>query len=260
MIAGSHCDCLVCRLEKNLLAEFREVETNQGCLASPSGALAAFPTYLDLIGYLHAPDAPHHTASADALLLEILKQRPRSLRQRLLLLVFIPTIHRTASQVTAIFPSLSRDDISQQVVSVFLDFLHSTELETRRSHVAFTIARKLRRSAFRWAIRESRAAASEDVERNPAADELASEAQLPAQRLLHQFLDSCQEHGWLSIEERHLLIQFKIEGVSCLELARQNGPSAIAIQRRIQRLLDRLRRLAQQTRRENLEQLQLFPQ
>ncbi|MGD0965275.1 MAG: hypothetical protein ABSA57_15410 [Candidatus Acidiferrales bacterium] len=258
MIAGSHCDCLICRLEKSLIAEFREAPIGEGYLAASGDALSAFPTYLDLIGHLHAPDAPHHTASTDALLLELLKQHPRSLRQRLLLLVFIPTIHRTASQITAMFPSLARDDISQQVVSVFLDFLHSSELNRRRSHVAFTIARKLRRSVFRWAIRESRSASSEDSERNSAADDLASEGPLPSQGQLHQFLDSCQQQGWLSAEERHLLVQFKIEGISCAELARQNGHSAIAIQRRIQRSLDRLRRLVQQTRSGAPEQLQLF--
>ncbi len=257
MIAGSHCDCLICRLEKNLIADFREAPIGEGCLMASNTPLSAFPTYVDLISHLHAPNNPHNS-STDALLLELLKQE-RSLRQQLLLLAFIPTIHRTASQITATFPSLARDDISQQVVSVFLEFLDAAELGTRRSHVAFTIARKLRRNAFRWAIRESRSAASAEVERHPAGDEVVLGEPLTPHGQLHQFLDSCQEHGWLSAEERHLLVQFKIEGVSCLELASRNGHSAIAIQRRIQRVIDRLRRLAQHSGRGTCQQIELFP-
>ena len=266
MIAGSYCDCLVCRLEKSLLAEFRDADV---CDDYPSGAvpgnpLSAFPTYLDLIRHLHAPADPSDSSSSDALLAALLQQdskiRPRLPRQQLLLLVFIPTIHRTSSQINATFPCLARDDISQQVLSVFLEFLHSTELRTRRSPLAFTIARKLRRNAFRWAIRESRSATSDEVEGGlvPPADAVASDGPVPAEGRLREFLDSCQERGWLSFEERHLLVEFKIEGVSCLELACRNGHSAVAVQRRIQRLLDRLRRLAQKTPRDVPHQLRLF--
>jgi DNA-directed RNA polymerase specialized sigma24 family protein len=264
MIAGSYCDCLVCRLEKSLLAEFRDADVCDDSVAVPGDLLSAFPTYLDLIGHLHAPSDPSDSSSSDALLAALLqpdsKVGPRLPRQQLLLLVFVPTIHRTASQITAMFPSLSRDDISQQVLSVFLEFLHSTELRTRRSHLAFTIARKLRRNAFRWAIRESRSATSDEAEAGllPPAEAVASDGPVPAEGQLREFLDSCQERGWLSLEERHLLVEFKIEGVSCLELACRNGHSAVSVQRRIQRLLDRLRRLAQTSRRQVPEQLRLF--
>ena len=267
MIAGSSCDCLVCRLEKSLLAEFGDAGTrdNRLFITPANDALSAFPTYLDLIAHLHAPADASDSSSTDNLLLALLKQHasavPSSLSQRLLLLAFIPTIHRTASQITTMFPSLARDDISQQVLSLFLEFLPSAELRTRRSHLAFTIARKLRRSAFRWAIRESRRATSDEAEEDsaPSAAEVAAEEPLPAEGQLQQFLDRCEDHGWLSFEERHLLVQFKIEGASCLELSRQNGHSAVAIQRRIQRLLDRLRRVAQMPRREVPRQLRLFP-
>ena len=139
MIAGSSCDCLVCRLEKSLLAEFGDAGTrdNRLFITPANDALSAFPTYLDLIAHLHAPADASDSSSTDNLLLALLKQHasavPSSLSQRLLLLAFIPTIHRTASQITAMFPSLARDDISQQVLSLFLEFLRSAELRTRRS-------------------------------------------------------------------------------------------------------------------------------
>jgi hypothetical protein len=268
MIAGSNCDCLVCRLEKSLIAELGEESTSKECrLPAPQGGiLSRFPNPLDLVRELHTPEDRKDSSSSDALLSEILKQNCStalpSVWQRLLLLVFIPTIHRTASQITAMFPTVARDDTSQHVVTVFLEFLNSTELQTRNSHLAFTISRKLRRHAFRWAIHESRGTALEEAEgdRIVYAEEAVAEEPRYAEVLLQQFLDNCERMGWLSLEERNLLVWSKIEGVSCEELAGRNGQSAVAMQHRIGRLLDRLRRLAHSTRWERApEQLELFP-
>jgi DNA-directed RNA polymerase specialized sigma24 family protein len=268
MLNGSNSDCLVCRLEKSLIAEFGEEEmrTEARLLAASSNILSCFPSPLDLVRELHAPDDRNDSSSADVLLREILKKNQstvlRSICQRLLLLVFIPTIHRTTSQITVAFPSLARDDVSQHVVSVFLEFLDSQELQGRGSHVAFTIARKLRRQAFRWAIRESRGTSCEEVDGAPAGyvEEFVAEEPLYAEVLLQQFLDSCQKTGWMSLDERNFLVQSKIEGVTCQELAGSNGHSAVAVQHRIQRLVGKLRRLAQRTRWERSpQQLELFP-
>jgi hypothetical protein len=268
MIAGSNCDCLVCRLEKSLIAELREESTDKGCsLPAPQGSiLSCFPNCLDLVRELHTPEDRKDSSSSDAVLSELLTRNSStplpSVWQRLLLLVFIPTIHRTASQITAMFPSLARDDTSQHVVTVFLEFLDSAELQTRNSHLAFTISRKLRRHAFRWAIHESRGTAPEEAEGNRIVyvEEAVVAEPLYAEVLLQQFLDNCEKMGWLSVEERNLLVRFKIEGVTCEELAGRNGQSAVAMQHRIGRLLDRLRRLAHRTRWERApEQLELFP-
>ena len=180
--------------------------------------------------------------------------------QRLLLLVFIPTVHRTTSQITGAFPSLTRDDTAQHLFAVLLEFLHSKELRSRHSHLGFTIARKIRRSAFRWAIRESHRSLRDETDGTSTAvlETHASDDDSHANILLQQFLDNCQRRGWLSTEERELLTQFKLEGISCPELARRNGHSAVAIRHRIQRLLDRLRRIAQTSDNGTPEQLNLF--
>jgi hypothetical protein len=267
MMTGSNCDCLLCRLEKGLVAELGEETAGQerGYLAAPGSVLRRFRNALDLVGKLHRPANHTDGASADTLLLELLKQHSStplpSVWQRILLLAFIPTIHRTASQITAMFPALARDDTSQHVLTVFLEFLGSSELRTRRSHLAFTIARKLRRQAFRWAIHETRGTAPEEIERDSAAEIESAVAEQPlhAGVLLEQFLDSCQRMGWLSLEERYLLVRFKLDGVTCREIAGHNGHAAAALRHRIQRLLDRLRRLAHRTRWEQApEQLELF--
>jgi len=267
MMAWSHCECLVCRLEKSLMAELSDERTNEDYrpFAASSDILSAFPTPLDLVREIHTSNDRNHNSSADPLILELLKRNSssgvQSIWQRILLRVFIPTIHRTTSQITASFPSLARDDVSQYIVCSFLEFLRSRDLQTRRSHIAFTIARKLRRRAFRWAIHEARGAGREETDgsRTTEIEDVVEEEPFSAKILLRQFLDDCQRIGSLSSEERDLLVQFKIEGVSCLELALRNGHSAVAIQHRIQRLLDRLRRIARKTPRGLQEQLELFP-
>jgi DNA-directed RNA polymerase specialized sigma24 family protein len=267
MMNGSNCDCLVCRLEKSLIAEFdkKATSTESRLLVASSTILSSFRSPLDLVRELHASNDRNDASSTDALLGEILKRNAstalRSICQRLLLLVFVPTIHRTASQITAAFPFIAREDVSQHVLSVFLEFLDSPELRACGSHVAFTIARKLRRKAFRWAIHESRGTSSEELDGDPTGrvEETAAEEPLYSEVLLQQFLDNCQKAGWLSLEERDFLVQSKIEGVTCQELASRNGHSAVAVQHRIQRLLGKLRRLAQRTRWERSpEQLELF--
>jgi DNA-directed RNA polymerase specialized sigma24 family protein len=178
-----------------------------------------------------------------------------------LLLVFIPTVHRTTSQITSTFPLLTRDDTAQHIFACLLEFLRSDELRSRRSHLAFIVARKIRRSAFRWAIRESHRSLRDETlltENTPGRAGLGEEFS-HSNGLLRQFLDGCQRRGWLSAEERELLTQFKLEGVTGEELAHRNGHSAVAIRHRIQRVLARLRRVARTTPEGKPEQLHLFP-
>jgi DNA-directed RNA polymerase specialized sigma24 family protein len=267
MMTGSSCDCLVCQLEKNLIAELGDDRAGEEyrLLSASSAILSRFRNPLDLVRHLHTPGSSNHGASGDLTLLELLRFRRESgafsIYRQILLLAFIPTIHRTKSQIAATFPALARDDIAQHAVTTLLEFLGSRELEARRSHIAFTIARKLRRLAFRWAMHELRVAPSGDRVRMEVGS--TGDAQRPqtldAHVLLHEFLDNCERARWLSSEERELLVSFKVEGVSCQELARRNGHSAVAIQHRIQRLLDRLRRLAKRRAGPWPEQLELFP-
>ena len=261
MMAGSNCDCLVCRTERCLIAELREecASKELARARNSSSVLTVYDSPLDLVRALHTPEDPTGSGSSDALLSELLLENTRasagSIWQRLLLLVFVPTIHRTTSHIAAAFPSLAREDVSQYVVSVFLDFLLSRELRARRSHLAFTIARKLRRRAFRWAIHEARLAVPDETDARWSADSNDREL-LDAEVTLARFLDNCQRAGWLSRDERQLLVDFKLDGISSSELARRNGHSSVAIRHRAQRILARLRRLAQKA---PPHQFRLFP-
>lgn len=265
MTAGSDCDCLVCRMEASLLDELSH-EKGLGeyrLWARSSQVLARFPTAAQLIAHLHQQSDGQNFA-VDDVIVELVRagtnRPPDSLWQSLLLLVFIPTVHRTTTQVTAAFPMLGREDTAQHLFATLLELLHSRELRSRRSHVAFAVARRLRRSAFRWAIRESRLDLPKDWDAAAARSE-ASEAggdESAAGVLLAEFLDNCQRQGWLAEEERQLLVQIKLEGITSPELARRSGHSVAAIQQRVHRLLVRLRRVTQESGGGTPEQLDLF--
>ena len=264
MMAGSDCDCLICRLEASLTQEFGQEKGLEEYRrwARSSEVLAGFQTASELIAHLHRPSEGCN-ARADRVIVEMVRARARepfeSIAQSLSLLVFVPTLHRTASQIGATFPSLGREDTAQHLFAALIEFLDSHELRAQRSHLAFVVARKMRRSAFRWAIRESRLDSPAEPGRGPDPPEVADEGRDESHTaiLLAKFLDDCQNRGWLSPEERELLIRFKVEGVSGSEIGGRSGHSAVAIRHRVQRLLERLRRIAQKSPGV-AEQLDLF--
>ena len=264
MMAGNDCDCLICRLEATLLDDLNNEKALEEyrVWAAASEALAAFPTAPEVIAQLHRQNEGQSSA-ADEVIRELVRadaNRPSgSFWQSVLVLVFIPTIHRTTSQISAAFPSLGREDTAQYLFATFLEFLRSEELRSRRSHLAFVVARRMRRSAFRWAIRESRLDLSNDSDPAPTGyGETKDGDESPAGVWLAAFLDSCQRRGWLTEEERLLLCQRKLEGVTSAELARRSCQSVGAVEQRIHRLLEKLRRIARKSADGTPQQLDLF--
>jgi hypothetical protein len=257
MIAGAHCGCAVCRMERYLTHELGEDRSwTHQLVADSTHVFSAFGRPLEVVEALHSPSHPSDPSYADRMLVAILKENAQSqpglLWQTLLLLVFVPTIHATASHIATAFPALSREDISQQVISVFLECLASGAFLGCRSHLAYVVSRKIRRLAFRWAIREARLAAPQEIEER-SAEMMDDRELLEARVVLDRFLDSCQKAGWLLGPERDLLIEFKLKAVSSKELASRNGHSAVAIQHKIQRVMEKLRRVAKKNPPRQLE-------
>jgi DNA-directed RNA polymerase specialized sigma24 family protein len=267
MPANLKCHCLLCKVEASFTTELASWESHQSYLEfiASRPSLAAFPTALDLIRHLHGAQPSSVLPVADRILGEILKPPQHSpelaLVHRLLFLVFVPTMHRTASQLIASFASLAREDIAQNMIASLFECLESREFRLRQSHIAFSLARRIRRSAFRWAIHETKVptVALLNEEKPNAAETALSLDRSHSAIALNEFLNSCERRGWISSAERHLLTQAKIEGISCQELSRSNGQSAGALQHRIQRALARLRRLTSPPKPAPV-QLELFPE
>ena len=254
----SHCRCLLCGMERHLNEQFAgpQGQNTYRQFASSSPVLSAFPAASNLISFLHTEhSAENGTHSKDGILAELLHEttnygRSRTSRE-LLLLAFVPMLHRISRQVVKRCPGLLSDDVAQHVVTILLESFGFPELAGRDSHLAFAIARLLRRNAFAWAKRESRDYVNgfdriETLEGAPHRD-----GPQPIERvaLLRHFLDRCRQRGVLSGEDLELLVQFKLDELPTADYSN-------ASRQRMKRLLSKLRRAAKRPRRPKFDDRQ----
>lgn len=257
----SYCRCLLCDMERHLTAQFAGPDGGNAYrqFAAFSPLASAFPTASDLISFLHTEhNAWNGNPSKDQILAELLRAATNNGRsstsRELLLLAFVPMLHRITRQVLTRCPALSPDDVAQHVMAALLESFGSAEFAGRDSHLAFAIARLMRRNAFAWAQRESRMKVSDtdivDLER---ALHHGDAQPTESAAVLGHFLDRCRRRGILSSEDLLLLVEFKLDqspGADYSNASRQ----------RMKRLLGKLRRAARRPRRARLDdrQLRLF--
>ena len=262
MSRESHCRCLVCGMERRLTEQFSgdAGRENYQQLTTLSPVLSAFPAASDLISFLHTEQsAANGNPSKDSILAELLRTTTNNDKsftsQELLLLAFVPMLHRISRQVITRCSNLAPDDVAQHVITALLESFDSPEFAGRRSHLAFAIARRLRRNTFAWAEREGRGTmhgftAIDALERAPEGGRSQ-----PIERavFLRHFLDRCRQRGVLSEEDLELLLQFKLDKLPSAEYSN-------ASRQRMKRLLAKLRRAARRPVRTKFDdrQLRLF--
>src|ERR1700734_3654758 len=101
MISETRCDCLICRLEASLVLDLSGDVANQEfrSFAQSSPTLAGFSSPFDLIERLHRSQDETPNQSSDEVIIDLVRRRGENrfgpMWQRILLLVSIPTIHRT---------------------------------------------------------------------------------------------------------------------------------------------------------------------
>jgi DNA-directed RNA polymerase specialized sigma24 family protein len=238
------CHCTLCDVEAQLLSELTRLDSRfVNGLLSAYPALLKHSTIVSLLAHLRTSPAD---AANDNLFREILALRETNpvFAESLLVLVFLPMLHRAVRLINRQQESLAEEDIAQQVLFFFLEFLGSAEMKTRRSHFAFAIAREVKRHIFEWAKRESTKAALLDHADGEASVFIDLEDSFEQYALLRHFLHRCVTKGMLADSELDLLIQFKLDGNTGEELAALNGSSSNAVRQRFKRLLAKLRRLA----------------
>jgi DNA-directed RNA polymerase specialized sigma24 family protein len=246
----SGCSCPLCKVEQALIEQFAEKQTARQYydVARRSPILSGFPTALALLRRVRETTTDQRDAdSSDEILGELLRRGEipsQGLRQHVLLLILMPALHRTSRQIAHGFPSLARDDVAQQLITSLLQILRSKSMLKQQSHFAFTITRLMRRQAFRWAIREAKLAPTQELAM-PIVAEAVVEHGFETTIHLREFLRGCLDEGQLTKTEYDLLMLFKIEGVSAEALAAREGLSEIAFRHRMQRVVDKLRRIAQ---------------
>jgi DNA-directed RNA polymerase specialized sigma24 family protein len=238
------CHCMLCHIEAQLLSELTRLHSR-----FVNGLFSAYPALLEhsTVGSLlaHLRTSPADAAN-DNLFREIFALRKTNpvFAESLLVLVFLPMLHRAVRLINRQQVSLAEEDIAQQVLFFFLEFLGSPEMVTRRSHFAYAIAREVKRHIFEWAKRESRKASLLDYADSEASVFVELEDSFEHYALLRHFLHRCVTKGMLTDSELDLLIQFKLDGNTGEELAALNGSSSNAVRQRFKRLLAKLRRLA----------------
>ena len=150
---GATCNCSLCHIEVCLLADLTLAEDGVFQeLLSVSNGLREFPSVSNLLSYLKT--APADTRS-DELLRELFAARTIHpvFVESLLILAFLPMLHGTIRRVATHQLGLLAEDITQQSLSVLLQFLRSDELRSRQSHFAFAISRAVKRQVFEWGRR-----------------------------------------------------------------------------------------------------------
>ena len=242
MPRGPTCDCTLCYLEVQLLRSLALTEGEAFADLPQESQLRQCASVSELLLFLRASPAD---ARSDELLRELLKIRTArpAFVESLLVLAFVPMLHRTIRRVVRYQPALAEEDITQQALSFLLLFLRSKEMLSRQTHFAFAISRAVKRKVFEWARREG----TKDALLDHGGDivlPLALEQSFERYAQLRHFLHRCVARGDLTETELNLLIQFKLEGTNGEDFDSPNGNASNALRQRLKRLLAKLRRLA----------------
>jgi hypothetical protein len=248
------CHCHICNVEGHLAASLSESPGLDRFLdlALRSSSLANFPSAFALIQHLHA-QRDHHSQppSANEILATLIRfaldPDCAETSQSVLVLAFIPAIHRTFREVSTWYKELPTEDIAQQTLTYFLELIASAPVGLIDGQLSFLLARSLRRNTFRWARREQLML----LDQEGLADEQVKQAdpgENPHQEsifLLNDFLDYSVRVGILSAFERDLLIKIKLDGLVAKEvLDRHTVLSPKAVYVRKQRIMKRLQEAA----------------
>jgi hypothetical protein len=132
----------------------------------------------------------------------------------------------------------------QQALSIFLELLRSEPMRNRQSHLAFALARALKRQLFEWAAHEGSVLETAEKYAGPCSESGDDDEVIERNASLRHFLRRCFAQGLLNDSELNLLFQVKLDGNTGEEVAESNAISSNAVRQRMKRLLAKLRRIA----------------
>jgi DNA-directed RNA polymerase specialized sigma24 family protein len=242
--SGPPCRCLLCRVESELTADLISRTAVLDSLRSFIGnGLRVFASPALLLSHLRATQAG---PSSDVLFRELLAARASEPQfvEMLMIVAFVPVLHGTVRRIAKQQLRLTRADITQQALSVFLQVLRSDQMEKRQSHFAFAISRAVKRQLFEWAGREGAVHGPGQTDEAFAEDPLTADKSMERHAVLRHFLHRCVSKGLLDNAELDLLIQIKLDGNTGEEVAESNSITSNAVRQRVKRLLAKLRRAA----------------
>jgi RNA polymerase sigma factor (sigma-70 family) len=241
---GPTCRCLLCRIETQLAGELASsLVAYDAIRSSAANGLRDFAAPFHLLSHLKATQAG---PSSDDLFRELLAARavePQFV-ETLMIVAFVPVLHGTVRRIAKQQSRLTRADITQQALTVFLQVLRSAQIEKRQSHFAFAISRAVKRQLFEWAGREGAVHGPGKEDQPQTLLPLTDDDFMERHAVLRHFLHRCIAKGLLGDAELDLLIQIKLDGNTGEEIAELNSITSNAVRQRMKRLLAKLRRLA----------------
>jgi hypothetical protein len=236
------CDCTLCHIEVRLLEYLALTQGDAFDELVEFDQLLHRSSIADLLLPLRASPADARSDQLLRVLVGMRADRPAFI-EGLLVLAFVPMLHRTIRRVVRYQPALAEEDVTQQALSFLLQFLRSEEMQARQTHFAFAISRAVKRKLFGWALREG----TKDALLDRVGDTflpLAFEESFERYAQLRHFLHRCVRRGDLTEAELDLLIQFKLEGAHVEDFDSPTGNASNALRQRLKRLLAKLRHLA----------------
>ena len=244
------CNCAICGMELLLSVALRESPGTERFLklASNSPALITFTSASELIHHLHdQKDGDYRPPSVSEVLGALIQvgsmANDPEISQSVLVLAFMPAIHRTYRETCAWYQEIPTDDIAQQILLFFLQLATSAPIAVLNGQLSFALARSLRRNTLRWARREQAILMDRQrlTEEPTKQAEKREDARFESVSLLRDFLDYCVRIGILSKFERDLLIKVKLDGFIAKEvLDRHTVLSPKAVHLRVQRIMKKL--------------------
>ena len=208
-----------------------------------------------MVAQLHEHEHVEHTnhkawnGILHALVDSIADGTAEEIGQQLLLLAYMPAIHKAYAEVCQQFPALGAEDVAQQAALVLLEAARSPAMRNQNGYLPIALARDFHKRLIRWALGENRHSVTSE-ETSAAHPEPESDENFEGAVLLEDFLSQWQRAGVLSQEECDLLRKFKREGFEANELAGINkGNSTNAVQMRLKRIIKRLRHCDRRDRR-----------
>src|SRR5579864_6700945 len=226
MLKENNCCCVVCQVERSLLNSLstQTARTHFQALARNHSILNHFDSPADVIVQLHEherTEAANHNAwngILHALVESIADRTAEEIGQQLLLLAYMPAIHKVYREACQKFPGLCPEDIAQQAALCFLETARSPEMQCLNGHLPRALAIRFRRRLFRWAIGELR--------QSLPLEEIAGK--IPPTHghnfeegiVLEQLLSKARRMGILSASQCELIRKFHCEGFQPEELRR----------------------------------------
>ena len=246
------CNCHICKIERHLVISLSDPPYSEEFLRLVHDAppLGQFPNALALVEHLHARrDGGAGVPSASEVVGSLMRSgsviSDTELRNSVLVLSFVPMIHRTYREVRAWFREIEAEDIAQQILTLFLELVESASPITINNHLPIALTRTLRKNAFRWAEKEKRFTVQREFDKSQTNDEPGANDTFETVSVLNDFLNHCHRIGILSVFERELLIKLKVEGFFAKEIIHTHTAlSEKAVHWRVERILQRLKKAA----------------